>query len=194
MEAKNRPLLPDEQIIGLYFAREESAIAETDRKYRNYLLTIAHNILSVIDDCKECLNDTYLKTWNAIPPARPNILRAFLAKIMRHTAFDRYDEANRQKRIPQELCHPLSDFEGVLPDTSTPEDTLEARELGRIITMYLDGVSDRRMYIFLSRFFFATPVAQIAKKLGCSESAVHKELAAMKKQLRAILEKEGYAV
>ena len=194
MNPEKHPLLTDEQILCLYFSREESAIEETDRKYGQYLLSIAHNILSVIDDCMECLNDTYLKTWNAIPPARPNILRAFLAKIMRHTAFDRYDKANRQKRIPAELCHSLSDFEGVLPDTSTPEDALEALELGRIISGYLERISDRKMYIFISRFFFAIPVAQIAQKLDCSESTIYKELAAMKNQLRTILEKEGYRV
>lgn len=153
MKPASRPLLTDEQIIDLYFAREETAISETGRKYGNYLLTIAHNILAAPEDCEECLNDTYLKTWNAIPPTRPNIFRSFLAKIMRHTAFDRYDKANRQKRIPAELCHSLSDFEGVLPDTSTLEDALEALELGRIISGYLERISDRKMYIFISRFF-----------------------------------------
>ena len=194
MDKTSPEILSDEQIISLYFARQKSAITETGRKYGNYLLTIAHNILASIKDCEECLNDTYLKTWNSIPPTRPNLFRAFLAKIMRRTAFDRYDEARRLKRIPAELCHPLSDFEGVLPDTATPADELEARELGRIITKYLDAISDRKMYIFLSRFFFAAPAAQIAQRLGCSESTVHKELATMKKQLRAILEKEGYTV
>ena len=82
----------------------------------------------------------------------------------------------------------------MLPDTSTPEDALEALELGRIITGYLERISDRKMYIFISRFFFAIPVAQIAQKLDCSESTIHKELAAMKNQLRTILEKEGYRV
>lgn len=184
--------LTDEQIIGLYFDREETAIRETGKKYGSYLLTIAHNILHSREDSEECVNDTYLKTWNAIPPTRPSIFRAFLAKITRRTAFDRYDESRRLKRIPPELTDSLSDFAGVLPDNSSPEEELEARELGRIISTWLDTVSDRRLYIFLSRFFFVTPVAAIAKKLSCSESTVHKELAAMKSELRQKLIQEGY--
>lgn len=184
--------LTDEQIISLYFDREENAIAETDKKYGAYLCAIARNVLHSCEDSEECVSDTYLKTWNAIPPTRPQIFRAFLAKITRRTALDRYDEAKRLKRIPPELIDSLSDFENILPDTSDPVAELEARELGRIISLWLDTVSDRRLYIFLSRFFFVSPIATIAKKLGCSESTVHKELAAMKQELRQILRKEGY--
>lgn len=184
--------LTDEQIIALYFDREETAISETDKKYGTYLLTIARNVLHTREDSEECVSDTYFKTWNAIPPTRPQIFRAFLAKITRRTALDRHDEATRHKRIPAELIDSLSDFEGFLPDASDPVAELEARELGRVISSWLDTVSDRRLYIFLSRFFFVSPIASIAKKLGCSESTVHKELAAMKQELRQELRKEGY--
>ena len=189
---QGKPVLADEQIIALYFAREEAAIAETDRKYGSYLLTIAKNILTSKEDSEECVNDTYHKAWNAMPPAQPRVLRAFLAKITRHTAFDRYDEATRLKRIPQEQTVSLSDFEGILPDTASPENELEARELGRVISAYLEALSDRRLYIFLTRFFYVMPIADIAEKLGCSQSTVHKELAAMKQGLRQKLCQEGY--
>ena len=185
-------ILPDERIIDLYYTRQESAIEETARKYGSYLLTISRNILRDPEDSEECVNDTYWKTWNTIPPACPTILRGFLAKITRNIALDRYDEARRQKRIPPEQMVSLSDFEGVLSDTVSPEELAEARELGRIITAYLDAVPDRRMYIFLQRFFFLTPIARIAQRLGCSQSTVHKELAAMKKELRQKLKQEGY--
>ena len=184
--------LTDEKIIALYFGRKEAAIDETERKYGGYLLAIAQNILHSREDSEECVNDTYWKAWSTIPPTRPDFFRAFLAKITRHTALDRYDEAKRQKRIPAELMVSLSDFDGVLPDAASPEETLETRELGRIISAYLDTVSSRRLYIFLRRFFFMMPIAAIAKKLGCSQSTVHKELAAMKQELRQKLIQEGY--
>lgn len=184
--------LADEQIIALYFAREETAIGETGRKYGSYLLTIAKNILINSEDSEECVNDTYFKAWNAIPPTQPRVLRAFLAKITRRTAFDRYDEANRLKRIPPEQVVSLSDFEGLIPDTVSLEEELEARALGRVISAYLDTLSDRRLYIFLHRFFYVMPIANIAEKLGCSQSTIHKELAAMKQELRQKLRQEGY--
>lgn len=187
-------VLSDKQIIDLYFSRQESAIEETARKYGSYLLTISRNVLGDPEDSEECVNDTYWKAWNTIPPACPAILRGFLAKITRNIALDRYDAARRQKRIPPEQKVSLSDFEGVLPDTVSPEDVAEARELGRIISAYLDAVPDRRLYIFLRRFFFLTPITQIAQRLGCSQSTVHKELAAMKEELRQKLQQEGYEV
>ena len=191
---KHQTQLSDEAIIELFWRREESAIPETDRKYGTYLYAIAFNILKNREDCEECLNDTYLKTWNAIPPTRPSILRAFLAKIMRGTAFDRYDEATRQKRIPPELCDPLADdFENFLTDTDLQRE-MESREIGRIISSYLDSVSDKKLYIFMSRYFFVMPLEEIAKKVGCSLSTVNKTLASMKKELKKRLEKEGIEV
>ena len=184
--------LTDEQIIALYFAREETAISETSRKYGCYLLTIAKNILINSEDSEECVNDTYYKAWNAMPPTQPRVLRAFLAKITRRTAFDRYDEVNRLKRIPPERMVSLSDFEEMIPDALTPERELEARALGCVISAYLETISNRRLYIFLSRFFYVMPIANIAEKLGCSQSTVHKELATMKQELRQKLRQEGY--
>ena len=185
------PLLPDERIVELFWDRDETAIVQTDRKYRGYLYTIAFNILYSHESSEECLNDTYLKVWNCIPPTMPKVLRAFLAKIMRNTAIDRYDEDTRQKRVPVGLCESLEDFEGFLPDSRTIEDQLEAKLIGKIITEYLDGVSDRKLYIFMSRYYFMIPIGEIAKKLRVSESTVNKELAQMKKDLRLRLLKGG---
>lgn len=191
METRQKDtVLSDEEIIGLYFERQESAISETDNKYGRYLYTIAFNILNNNEDSEECLNDTYLKTWNAIPPANPGILRAFLAKIMRTTALDRYDAMKRRKRIPPDMRTSLSELEGLISDTS--DDSPE--EIGRIITEYLDGISDRRMYIFMSRYFFVKSIREISEKLGCSESTVNKELSHIRKELRDKLVKEGIEV
>lgn len=188
---KNGEMMSDEDIIELYFKRDENAISETDRKYRNYLYTIAYNILSNNEDSEECLNDTYLKTWRAIPPAMPRILRAFLAKITRNVAVDRYDEAKRQKRVPAELCDSLSDFEGFLPSNEAIDVEMESEKIGTIINEYLSALSDRELYIFMSRYYFAVPIANIAEKIGMSVSSINKSISKMKTELRERLAKGG---
>ncbi len=182
--------LSDEQIIDLYFAREERAIEETDKKYCEYLHTVAYSILSNEQDAEECLQDTYLKTWNTIPPERPRVFRAFLAKITRNLSLDRYERDGRQKRVPSNMCVPLEEVQEFLPDGSDLARQVQAAAIGRIITEYLDGTTDRRLYVFVSRYFFALTIPQIAKRLSCSESLVSKELAQIKRELRILLEKE----
>jgi RNA polymerase sigma-70 factor (ECF subfamily) len=125
----NEGVLADERIIELYNLRDESAISATDRKYRSYLYTIAFNILSNNEDSEECLNDTYLKTWNSIPPAMPRVLKAFLSRITRNTAIDKYDMQTADKRVPIAACDDLSDFEGVLRDVGDMLSELETRKI-----------------------------------------------------------------
>lgn len=195
MRTKKRGgVLSDEQIIDLYFAREERAIAETDKKYCEYLHAVAYNILYNEQDADECLQDTYLKTWNSIPPQRPSALRAFLAKITRNLSLDRYEQYNRQKRVPLEEYSPLDEVQEFLPDPYDLDQELQDATVARIITQYLDDTTDRRMYVFTSRYFFSLTIPQIAKRLGCSQSLVSKEIAAIKRELREQFEKEGITV
>ena len=194
MELQSKGTMSDEQIVELYWQRDERAIQETDRKYQHFLLTVAHNILRDAQDCEECLNDTYLGAWNAIPPARPKVLQAFLATIMRRTAIDRYKAGKRQKRIDSELTVALSEVEEFLADGSDPAAELDAHELGRVISEFIRALPKRRMYIFMSRYYTARPIGEIARLLGCSESTVNKEIAAIKRDLKEMLEKEGYSL
>ena len=194
MEHQTKAVLSDEQIVELYWRRDERAIRETDRKYQHFLLTVAHNILRDAQDCEECLNDTYLGAWNAIPPARPKVLQAFLATIMRRTAIDCYKRKKRQKRIDSELTVALSEVEEFLADGSDPAAELDAHELGRVISEFIRALPKRRMYIFMSRYYTARPIGEIARLLGCSESTVNKEIAAIKRDLKEKLEKEGYSL
>lgn len=194
MELQTQAAMSDEQIVELYWQRDERAIRETDRKYQHFLLTVAHNILRDAQDCEECLNDTYLGAWNAIPPARPKVLQAFLATIMRRTAIDRYKAGKRQKRIDSELTVALSEVEEFLADGSDPAAELDAHELGRVISEFIRALPKRRMYIFMSRYYTARPIGEIARLLGCSESTVNKEIAAIKRDLKEKLEKEGYSL
>ena len=194
MKQQERELLSDEQIIDLYFAREERAITETDNKYRGYLHTVANNILANEQDAEECLQDTYLRTWNTIPPERPSVFHAFLAKITRNLSLNRYDMRKRKGRVPAEAICPMDEVQDFLPDPNGPDDDTLSEAVKRIVMTYLEQTTRRRMYVFVSRFFYSYTVPQIAGRLGCSTSTVNKELAEIKRELRVCFEKEGIDV
>ena len=193
LQTKQAATMSDEQIVALYWQRDEQAIRETDIKYKKFLLSVAYNILQDMYDSEECLNDTYIGAWNAIPPARPVLLQAFLATIMRRTAIDCYKAKKRQKRIVSELTVSLSEVEDFISDDDMYSQT-DAKELGRVISDFVRSLSDRRMYIFMSRYYIARPIKEIARLLGCSESTVNKEIAAIKRDLKEKLKKEGYTL
>lgn len=185
--------LDDCDIIELYWERQERAIDETDFKYRKYLFTIAYNILCDREDCEECLDDTYMGAWNTIPPERPRMLKAFLTSIMRRVSVNRYNEKNRQKRVPSNMMASLDDLEDVMGDNSFIRET-EAEELGKVISDYLRSLNKRQRYIFMSRYYVAEPIDKIAQELGVSKSTVNKDIAIIKSGLKNALIKEGYTV
>ena len=194
MELQNRPrtILSDEEIIALYWDRDEQAISRTDEKYKKFLLSVAFNIVFDDQDCEECLNDTYIDAWNSMPPSKPALLQAFLATIMRRTAIDRYKSRKRQKRIASELTVSLSELEEIIADES--DNSAQTDELARLLSDFVRSLPDRRMYIFMSRYYFARPIGEIASLLCCSESTVNKEIAAIKRELKEKLMKEGYTL
>ena len=194
MELQSRPrtILSDEEIIALYWDRDEQAISRTDEKYKKFLLSVAFNIVFDDQDCEECLNDTYIDAWNSMPPSKPALLQAFLATIMRRTAIDRYKSRKRQKRIASELTVSLSELEEIIADEG--DSSAETDELARLLSDFVRSLPDRRMYIFMSRYYFARPIGEIASLLCCSESTVNKEIAAIKRELKEKLMKEGYTL
>ena len=194
LQTKATAAMDDAQIVALYWQRDEQAIKETDIKYKKFLLSIAYNILHDTCDSEECLNDTYIGAWNSIPPAKPTLLQAFLATIMRRTAIDCYKARKRQKRIASELTVSLSELEDFIADDDEMYSETDAKELGRVISDFVRSLSDRRMYIFMSRYYIARPIKEIARLLGCSESTVDKEIAVIKRDLKEKIEKEGYAL
>ncbi len=183
----------DDEIIALYWARDEEAIKATDVKYRKYLISISQNILNDMQDSEECLNDTYVGTWNAIPPHRPSVLQTFLGSIMRKIAITRYRNKHRQKRSIG-ATFSLTDFEEFIPDQESQYTWQETAELSQIISSWLRTLSERQSYIFISRYYYAKPIEQICEELSCSRSTINKEIAAIKQSLRATLAKEGYIV
>lgn len=191
---KVRTPLDDEKIIDLYWDRDEQAIDETEFKYKNYLYVIIYNILNEKLDCEECLNDTYLGAWNAMPPSRPDALKAFLTVIARRTAIKRYHRRIRQRAVPSEMTVSLSEIEAFVSGDDDVAENFDAERLGRIISDFVRSLTQRRQFIFMSRYYAAESIDDIAKNLNLSRSMINKELKAIRESLRQTLQKEGYSV
>ncbi|MBO5716045.1 MAG: RNA polymerase sigma factor [Clostridia bacterium] len=183
----------DEEIVNLYWERDERAIEETDIKYHKYLFAIAYNILYSDEDSEECLNDTYIGAWNSMPPQRPLNLKAFLTTIVRRVAINRYNESKKQRNIPSNLTAALDEFDYMLGDNSI-EYEIDEKRLGEVISAYLKTLSKRHRYVFMSRYYMAEPIEKIASDLSVSKSTVNKDIAIIKEGLKNALEKEGYKV
>lgn len=188
METNYVRILSDDEIIALYWARNENAIKHTDDKYRAYLLKIANNILKDMQDSEECLNDTYLSAWNTIPPERPYLLKAFLAAIVRNQSLMVGRRQNAQKRAAMSQAVSLSELEDVLADTRETDD---ARMLAMVIEKFIAELDKDQRYIFLSRYYFGKPIDDVANEMGVSRSKVSKQIAYIKQALREKLQEEG---
>ena len=186
--------MEDEQIIDLYFAREEQALAETDRKYGPYCFALANNILHNDQDAEETVSDTWWKAWNAIPPKRPAVFRMFLAKITRNLAFSRWRRETAGKRGGGEIALVLEELEACIASPGRVEEGLEGKELARTIRAFLDTLSERDQNIFLRRYFFVEESETIAIRYGMKPATVRRTLTRIRTRLRKYLIQEGYAV
>lgn len=187
--------MEDSQIIELYFQREETAIEETAAKYGGYCFDIANRILEDQADSEECVNDTWLKAWNAIPPARPTYLRLFLGKITRNLSFNRYREMHREKRGGGgEAALVLEEMDEFLADTADVESEVEQAEFVRVLNRFLYSLPERECNIFIRRYFYTDRTEAIAKHYGLKESHVLVILSRTRKKLSKVLEKEGYMI
>ena len=189
---KKNEFLRDQEIVELFFSRDEKAIEETDRKYRGYLITVAYNILGDILDSEECLSDTYLGAWNSIPPTRPNFLKAFLTTILRRTSINRYHSNTKLRAVPSELTVSLTEIEDFVSNDNEVEAVLDTKELGSVISDFVRGLDARERFIFMGRYFAAEKIDSIANELGVSRSTVNKELTKIRQALKEKLESEGY--
>lgn len=183
--------MEDEKIVALYFARNESAIAETDRKYGAYLFTIAERILSCVPDSEECVNDTYMRTWQTVPPERPSILKHFLAKITRNLSLDRYKMNHAEKRGGGEGDIVLSELAECIPAGETVENALSEKHLREVLCLFLEALPMRERCVFLRRYFYLESASVIAKKYAMREHNVHVILSRTRGKLKIMLEKEG---
>ncbi|MBQ9774385.1 MAG: sigma-70 family RNA polymerase sigma factor [Clostridia bacterium] len=188
---ENTKCLSDEEIIELYWKRNEHAIAQTDRKYGKYLFTIAYNIVHDRQDSEECLNDTYLGTWNKIPPERPSVFNVFLARIMRNIAINRYRRNTAEKRIPTGMVIPIEELEDTLTTDPLTPDEAAVCALTSVLNRFIGGLDEREEFIFVCRYYYSDSVKHIAKLLQISEPTVFRCLAKMRTDLREMLNKEG---
>ncbi len=184
--------MTDEQILDLYWSRDEQAISCTDHIYGSKLLRIAARILCSREDSEECVSDTYLKTWETIPPKRPAYFFAYLAKICRHLAFGKLDWDHAAKRNA-ELISLTEELQLCIPDKSW-ERRIEGEEIGHLLNEFLAVLPKESRLIFLRRYWYCDSVAEISNRYGISQSKVKTNLHRTRGKLRAFLEKEGIAV
>ncbi len=181
----------DNEIIALYNARDESAIRETAQKYGGYCFIIANNILSNEQDAEECVNDAYLRAWNAIPPARPHNFKLFLAKIIRNLSLDRCRAQTRDKRGGGVALVALEEIEEMVADVPELDSEESERRFASMLNSFLRSLPVVHCNIFIRRYFYMEPVQDIAERYGLKQSNVLVILSRTRKKLSEALTKEG---
>ena len=176
----------DQRIIDLYFARDEQAVAETDRRYGGFCMRVSLGILDDRRDAEECVNDTYLKVWNAIPPTRPRSLRAFLARIVRNVSLQRLEHNTAAKRN-REFELSLEELAECIPMRDE-----EADALPFLLNQFLSTLSQEERTLFCGRYWHSTPVKELAKLHGLTPKAVTMRLSRTREKLRTYLNERGY--
>ncbi len=178
--------MDDEKIVGLFFSRSELAIAELDAKYGRLLHKLAYGILQSREDAEECVNDAYLGAWNAIPPAHPRPLLAYIARLVRNLSLKAYYRREAAKR-GSAYSVAINELEEVLASPDTVESSVEARELAGIIQDFLDTLSEENRIIFLRRYWFSDSYSEIAVRVGLTEKTVSVRLTRVRKKLKNYL-------
>ncbi len=186
--------MEDKQIIDLFWARAENAISETAEKYGRYCYSIAYHILYNGEDSEECVNDTYLKAWEAMPPKYPERLSAFLGKITRNLALHRYEKHMAKKRGSGEMTLLYDELAECIPSPAETERTVEDILLADIFNRFLAKLRPEARRFFMRRYWYVASVKEIAAEYGVSESKVKMSLLRSRNELRKLLEKEGVNV
>ena len=183
--------MEDEEIYQLYWKRNEQAITATHEKYGGWCQGIAYRILNAREESEECVSDTYFTVWNLIPPQKPRIFRAWLGKITRNLALDRYRYLTAEKRGGTETALALEELNSCVSGVQTPEGQLDAKEVTLVIRAFLDGQPEPQRSIFLRRYWHMSSIRDIAAAYSMSESKVTSLLFRQRKQLKTMLEKAG---
>lgn len=181
--------MDDIHIIKLYWARDEAAIQETNTKYGGMLNTIAYNILSNHQDSEECINDTYCKAWNAMPPQKPNFLAAYLGRIVRNLSINRWHEHRAQKRYNGAEVM-LSELSDCVPSANDVDKEIKAEELSEVISNWLCKLSQNDRVLFLRRYWFGDQVKKLAEECGTTPNKLAGHIYRLRRSLKNALEKE----
>lgn len=183
--------MEDREIVDLYWQRDERAIAETASRYGTYCRSIAMNILHQTEDVEESANDTWMNAWNSMPPHRPEVLTTFLGKITRYICLKKWRERYAQKRGGGETALAFEELSESIPDGRSIDETMQTKELARIVNTFLNGLPEMERYIFVCRYWYLDPIAAISAQYGFSQSKVKTMLWRTRKKLMLQLEKEG---
>ena len=184
--------MEDKQIVDLYWKRSEEAIAETDKKYGRYCHYIAYQILSDNEDAEEIVNDTYLKTWNTVPPKYPDPLKTYVGMISNQLALNRYDEKTAAKRGGGKMPLIFHELDECLADEEENIDIAEAVVLRDLLNRFIWSLPKKTRNIFVRRYWYASSLTEIAKEYGMKESAVAMLMFRTRQKLREFLQKEGF--
>ena len=182
--------MEDAEIVSLYWARNEDALRETEEKYGSFCLALAMNILSLREDAEECVNDTWRRAWDSMPEERPARLRPWLGRVVRNLAIDRYrrDRA-KKRRADMELL--LSELEDCVPAPGTVEETVEAAELGQIISRWLGRLPPEDQLLFVRRYWNGQALSDLAGETGLTPARLAQKMHRLRLDLKKALEKEG---
>ena len=184
--------MTDQEIVALYWDRDEQAVAVTEKQYGSYCRSIAWNILKNRQDTEECVNDTWLRAWNAMPPQRPQILSIFLGTITRNLSLDRWRNATAKKRGGGQLQRAFDELENCVPAGVSLEDRITKADLSRILDRFLTELPQKDRCVFVRRYWYADPIYDIAHRYRMTEGAVKVSLHRSRNKLKIRLEQEGY--
>ena len=184
--------MEDAVIVQLYWDRDPDAVVHTAEKYGAYCRIIAVNVLGNHEDAEECVNDTYMSAWRAMPPHRPVMLSTFLGKLTRNLAFNRYKQIRAEKRGAGQLPAVLEELAECIPDRGGVEQEIEYQELVQAIDDFLERLSVEKRVMFVRRYWHNDSLAEIAGRFGKKEKTVSKMLERVRAQLRQYLAERGY--
>ena len=186
--------MDDKSIIELFFQRDESALCLVKEKFGGLLTSVANGLLKNGEDCEECVNDALLAAWNAIPPAEPENLGAYLCKITRNLSLKRWREKTAEKRGGKGALYLLSELDECLPDNKSIDDAVAERELSSLIDSFLRTLDADERDLFILRYFYFCSVSELSDRFGFSKSKVKTQLFRTRQKLSLVLQKEGVII
>ena len=182
-----------DEIVKLFWDRNEAAISESKKEYEKYCMYIAQNLLHSSHDSEECLSDALLAAWNSIPPQKPENLKTYLGKLTREFAVDRLRKNDAQKRFPDDALAPLDELEELIGDNDV-ESAIDEHELSRLVSTFLRSVREDERNVFIRRYWYFDSVKNICLRYGFGQSKVLVMLKRTRDKLAEYLKKEGYIV
>ncbi len=183
--------MEDKDIIDMYWARSETAVSETEKKYGRYCHYIARKVLCNDSDAEEIVNDAYMKVWNTIPPQRPTSLKSYVGMIARQLAFNAYESKKAKKRGGQ-LESVLDELSECIPDSSGSEDIGDSIALRDALNKFIKSLPRKTGAVFMRRYWYSSSVCEIAEEYRMKENHVNVLLFNTRKKLKTFLEKEGF--